>query len=79
MKTKASTQVNWDKIDAVLGGPMSEGVPEGGITVQMLKERYSCSDSMARNHLRKLVETGGYEIIKCRGRKYGILSVAVPT
>jgi len=78
VKTGAKTKVNWDLIDAEVGAAYPE-IPANGITSKMLMERYGITHSPANEKLRKLCESGKFELVKVRNPKNGkVMNMAIP-
>lgn len=78
MKTKASTKVDWDKIDLITSTSiLPSKIPENGITARMIADRYKCSPSTASSKLNKLLESDQFEEISVKIGRH-ITRVAVP-
>ena len=53
--------INWDEVDAILLEKDRDPIPKGGITTDMIMEKYECSSTTARSKINKLVDSGAYE------------------
>ena len=75
MKT-IDTGVDWDDIDRIINTTQSV-IPPNGVTTKMIRDKYGVGYSSGDRMLRKMADSGKYEIVKYRkdGR---VVNVAVP-
>ena len=59
--TKAKTGINWEEIEAISSRGPERELPDGGVTIVMIQEKFEISRSAARDRLKKLIDSDQYE------------------